>query len=370
MDRGRTPGQSRSSWAINRRAASTIEPDSDGYTDSVCARSVTEIRFCTASAIGRISSEAIGATTTPPITTPVAGRQKIFTNPCRSNDILARALVLSGSINVRAATLPSSIAFCGIPTAPISGRVNVAEATVRNRIGDDVCLVDMFTFVDGTIAEDDASDISFSELGAITATLHEHVQHWQRPESFTRFRWDLDTMLGAAGRWGNWRDAPALSAADAAVIEQAERKVIERLTEYGMGSERFGLVHADLRMSNLMVQDGKITVIDFDDCGWSWYLADLGAVVSFVEDTPDAARIVDEWLAGYRSVRDIPAADLVEIPTFVMLRRLMLTAWIGTHPESGPAQTLGHRFASGTAQLAQSYLTDPSWFRVSALTAH
>ena len=69
-------------------------------------------------------------------------------------------------------------------------------------------------------------------------------------------------------------------------------------------------------------------------------------------------------------IDDIPAADLVEIPTFVMLRRLMLTAWIGTHPESGPAQTLGHRFASGTAQLAQSYLTDPSWFRVSALTAH
>ncbi|WP_411025937.1 phosphotransferase enzyme family protein, partial [Salmonella sp. s54833] len=94
--------------------------------------------------------------------------------------------------------------------------------------------------------------------------------------------------------WGDWRDAPALSAADAAVIEEAERKVIERLTDYGMGPERFGLVHADLRMSNLMVHNGKITVIDFDDCGWSWYLADLGAVVSFVEDTPDAARIIDE----------------------------------------------------------------------------
>ncbi len=66
----------------------------------------------------------------------MAGRQKIFTNPCRSNDIFARALVLSGSISVRAATLPSSIAFCGMPTAPISGRVNVADATVRSRIGE------------------------------------------------------------------------------------------------------------------------------------------------------------------------------------------------------------------------------------------
>ncbi|MDR3661832.1 MAG: phosphotransferase [Mycobacterium sp.] len=236
-------------------------------------------------------------------------------------------------------------------------------------IGDEVRLVDLFTFVAGTIAEEDASDISFSELGAITATLHEHVQQWTRPRTFTRFRWDLETMLGAAGRWGNWRDAPALGAADAATIEAAEHKVIDRLTSYGMGPERFGLVHNDLRMSNLMVHEGKITVIDFDDCGWSWYLADLGAVVSFIEETPDAPRIVDEWLDGYRRVRAIPAADLAEIPTFVMLRRLMLTAWIGSHPESAPAQTLGHRYASGTAALAQAYLTDPSWFRVDAPVA-
>lgn len=257
----------------------------------------------------------------------------------------------------------SAIATPQVIPAPDGRRV------VEVRIGDETRLVDLFTFVPGTIAEDDASDISFSELGAITATLHEHVQRWQRPETFTRFRWDLDAMLGPDGRWGDWRDAPALSAADSAVIAEAERKVIHRLTNYGMGPERFGLVHADLRMSNLMVEGGKITVIDFDDCGWSWYLADLGAVVSFVEDTPDAARIIDEWLAGYRSVRDIPAADLAEIPTFVMLRRLMLTAWIGSHPESGPAQTLGHRYASGTAQLAQAYLTDPSWFRVAVPAA-
>src|ERR1700738_2306708 len=106
-----------------------MEHESDGETDSVWARSVTERLFCTASAIGSISSDAIGATTTPPITEPVAGRQKIFTKPRRSSDILARALVLSGSIRVRAGTLPLSIAVCGTPTAAISGRVNTAAET-------------------------------------------------------------------------------------------------------------------------------------------------------------------------------------------------------------------------------------------------
>ena len=56
--------------------------------------------FSIAIAIGRISSVAFGATTTPPIISPVAGRQKSFTKPSRSPDILARALVVSGSVIV------------------------------------------------------------------------------------------------------------------------------------------------------------------------------------------------------------------------------------------------------------------------------
>jgi Ser/Thr protein kinase RdoA (MazF antagonist) len=63
-----------------------------------------------------------------------------------------------------------------------------------------------------------------------------------------------------------------------------------RLAQFGCAPDRFGLIHADLRMANLMIDPevpaGPITVIDFDDCGWSWHLADLGAVVSFIEDTP------------------------------------------------------------------------------------
>ena len=43
--------------------------------------------------------------------------------------------MFSGSMSVRAGTLPPSIAVCGTPTAAISGRVNTAAETVRSRIG-------------------------------------------------------------------------------------------------------------------------------------------------------------------------------------------------------------------------------------------
>src|SRR4051812_30459936 len=67
--------QPRSSWSMSCRAASATEPDNAGYTPIVPARSFTVRPRWTASVNAKISSDAFGATTTPPITTPVAGRQ-------------------------------------------------------------------------------------------------------------------------------------------------------------------------------------------------------------------------------------------------------------------------------------------------------
>ncbi|MFD7011095.1 phosphotransferase enzyme family protein [Rhodococcus jostii] len=227
-------------------------------------------------------------------------------------------------------------------------------------------LVDVFEFIPGISAEDACSGISFSDLGAVTASLHQHVQAWTPPAKFVRFRWDLDSMLGETGRWGDWRDAPNLTQSDCEVIETAERSVRERLLRFGTGAERFGLVHADLRMSNLIVRDGEIIVIDFDDCGWSWFLTDLAAVITWNEASPTAHTTVETWLRGYLSVGQLDDAAIAEVPTFIMLRRLMITAWIGTHPESEPARTLGPHLAAETASLAQRYLTDPTWFAFDA----
>ncbi len=35
-----------------------------------------------------------------------------------------------------------------------------------------------------------------------------------------------------------------------------------------------------------------------------------------------------EWLSGYRAVTPLAPADAAMLPAFVMLRRMVLTAWI------------------------------------------
>jgi Ser/Thr protein kinase RdoA (MazF antagonist) len=204
----------------------------------------------------------------------------------------------------------------------------------------------------------------FAELGAITARMHEHARRWQRPGWFTRFSWRGDdafgvALTGTAGRWGSWRDGVGVGAAEAAVLRRLEGRLRERLAAFGASPDRFGLIHADTRLANLLVHDGSTAVIDFDDAGFGWYLYDLGTTVSFFEDDPAVPGLVTAWLDGYQRTAAVPltASDIAETWTFIVFRRLLLTAWIGSHPAAADAALLGADYTQGSCDLAERYLS-------------
>jgi Ser/Thr protein kinase RdoA (MazF antagonist) len=142
------------------------------------------------------------------------------------------------------------------------------------------------------------------------------------------------------------------------ILGRLESVLRRRLEAFGASPERWGLIHADLRLANLLVDDaGSVSVIDFDDCGYGWYLYDLGAAVSFFEHEPQVPELVDGWLAGYRKVLDLPAADEDEIWTFILFRRLLLVAWIGSHTGVELARELGAGYTQDSCELAERYLS-------------
>ncbi|WP_267291434.1 phosphotransferase enzyme family protein [Mycobacterium hackensackense] len=199
----------------------------------------------------------------------------------------------------------------------------------------------------------------FHTLGRITAALHDHARSWTRPAGFGRFSWDWEHSLGAAPRWGRWQDAEGVGPAERTVLERAQTLLRHRLTEYGTGPEVYGLIHADLRLANLLVDpDGsQITVIDFDDCGFGWYFYDFGTAVSFIEDDPALPEWQDSWVSGYRTRRELAAADEDMLASFVLLRRLLLLAWMGSHSHTRESATKAISYAAGSCALAERYLT-------------
>ena len=144
------------------------------------------------------------------------------------------------------------------------------------------------------------------------------------------------------------------------MLAGAEQLLRKRLSDHGDGPDQFGLIHADLRLANLLVDgsgaDRTITVIDFDDSGFGWYFYDFGAAVSFFEDDPAVPEWQDSWAAGYRSLRPMPPGAEDMLASFVLMRRLMLLAWMGTHSHSKESQAKAITYAEGSCELAERYL--------------
>jgi Ser/Thr protein kinase RdoA (MazF antagonist) len=214
----------------------------------------------------------------------------------------------------------------------------------------------LFDWVDG--AAPTAEDVpSFLRLGAVSARMHAHARSWTRPPSFARFSWDYSTTLGPNGHWGRWQDGLGMTPDALAQLTRLGEAIRDRLERYGQGPDRFGLTHADLRIANLLVDGGRTIVIDFDDCGLAWFMYDWATAVSFMEDHPQVPELQAAWVEGYRSVAPLSAEDEAELSTFVMLRRLLLVAWIGSHHTfATEAAELGAGFTAGTCELAEAYL--------------
>jgi Ser/Thr protein kinase RdoA (MazF antagonist) len=218
-----------------------------------------------------------------------------------------------------------------------------------------------FEFLSGTEPggepEGQLTGAHFEELGEITAQMHHHARHWPRPPWFTRFHWDYAAAFGERARWGRWQDGIGVGPAERKVLSRLDGTLHARLAAFGQGQERYGLVHADTRLANLLVHQGAVSVIDFDDCGFSWYLYDLGTSVSFFEHAPEVPALVDSWLAGYRRVGPLSAEDEAEIWTFILFRRLLLVAWIGSHAGVDIAAELGAGYTRDSCDLAEWYLS-------------
>lgn len=216
----------------------------------------------------------------------------------------------------------------------------------------------MFEHVPGEQPDENRDLVGpFEALGEMAARLHDHATHWQKPQHFERLTWDLDAVYGPNATWGDWREAPNLDAEMQTVLERVEQTVTHRLQRFGKSAKRYGLIHADMRLANLLIEGERTWLIDFDDCGFGWFLYDFAASISFIEDSPAIPALRDAWVRGYRLVRELPEAEEREIDSFIMLRRMALTAWVASHINVPEAQALAPHFARVSAELGETYLS-------------
>ncbi|WP_421760232.1 phosphotransferase enzyme family protein [Devosia sp.] len=196
----------------------------------------------------------------------------------------------------------------------------------------------------------------FAVLGRYAATAHLHIETWEQPERFVRPIWDAIGLLEPAGLWGDWRKAPHVEGEVLEDLLALDAALRQRLHAYGTDIDRFGLIHADMRLGNLLVDEDQVTLLDFDDCGFGWFLYDLAASLSFFETSPQVPALIRSWLTAYMQVRPLKTEDVAMIDTLILLRRMALLAWISSHADTDLAKAHADRFAADTAAMARRYL--------------
>jgi Ser/Thr protein kinase RdoA (MazF antagonist) len=109
-------------------------------------------------------------------------------------------------------------------------------------------------------------------------------------------------------------------------------ELLSTLREVEANGETFGMLHFDYNDGNYSIDydTGQITVYDFDNCCFGWYMFELAALwthgVGWIQFEPDPGKrkeFMDDYfatvLAGYRSETRIEPALLDQLPLFIQV---------------------------------------------------
>ena len=214
-----------------------------------------------------------------------------------------------------------------------------------------------YSFLPGIEPTKHEINLNFERLGELCAHLHLHAKGWIPPANFERPSWTPKVILDDQMGFGPWQKGVDVMGDTFVLFSRLENVVRRRLEELPTDNDNFGLIHSDLRLANLLVDGDTTAIIDFDDCGYGWYLFDLAGALTLLEERSDVPQLIASWITGYRKITQIPDDSEEIIPTLIMLRRLQLIGWLGYQQQHLEfARNIGHTVTVDSRPLARDYL--------------
>ncbi len=165
----------------------------------------------------------------------------------------------------------------------------------------------------------------FETYGRLIGRMHALTKEYEpRDPAWRRLAWDDPEMLEVE------RHLPESEA----VARERFRALMKHLNALPKDKETYGLIHQDAHGGNFFLDEvGQITLFDFDDCAYSWFMNDLAIVLFYAAmGNPDPVAFTQEFmrhfLTGYARENKLDPVWLKQIPYFLKLREIDLYAVI------------------------------------------
>jgi len=166
----------------------------------------------------------------------------------------------------------------------------------------------------------------YEHYGRVIGRMHKLTQTYQPPDpTWRRLEWD-DPI--------NWEISEWLPKGDGIVLERYSSLKAHFDTLPRDDTSAYGLIHQDAHRGNMFLDDsGKITLFDFDDCVYSWFIYDIAMVLFYAANGQEdmsgyTENFMKHFLRGYREENRLDARWLKETPHFLKLREIDLYALI------------------------------------------
>jgi Ser/Thr protein kinase RdoA (MazF antagonist) len=226
--------------------------------------------------------------------------------------------------------------------------------------------VDMFAWVEGeqlgSIEGGLEGDLAtqqenYRTIGSLSAKVHNQASEWQIPIGFVRHAWGVDGLTGEQPFWGRFWELEALTRSQRDLMLKTRERVRADLSAFGQSAQNYSMIHADMVPENVLVDGSHIRLIDFDDAGYGWHLFEMATSLYFSSAEVDLDNLVQPYLEGYRSERELSDDDLAMLPLFMLARATTYLGWAHTRKETETAQELTPFIIEMGCATAEKYLS-------------
>ena len=153
--------------------------------------------------------------------------------------------------------------------------------------------------------------------------MHRQSIEWKIPKRFARPHWDwhglFDFDYGVPGE----DTRAAISKKHRQAFSDALNLLQESFDQMGKGKDVYGLIHADLGViDNVVYRAGEAKPLDFDDCGFGYWLFDLGvALAQYYSDFNNTTPTMrNAFVEGYKETSPLSDINLEHLDLFMLAR--------------------------------------------------
>lgn len=220
-------------------------------------------------------------------------------------------------------------------------------------------VVTLLKWIRGVKYQETLHPAQCSAVGQMVAQLHNFSESWLPPKGFSRPRWVWESQLGgsmfAESMESLIETMPETFREPFMTVSAEMRSVMGTL---GEGPDVFGLIHSDLYPENVLFNAGRACPVDFEDCGYGYWLWDIAVALCTWAWGPQWQVMRDAFRHGYSEYRSLPEVQWELLDLFIAAQFATMLLWASAFLKHDPIRSAEyHLWRDESGQKLLSYFS-------------